>query len=50
MEMNWKFFGGACILTAGLAVKFGAPIPAVVLGLAGAGLFNWWTHRGTAHK
>ena len=48
--MNWKFFGGACILAAGLAVKFGAPIPAVALGVAGAGLLNWWNHRRAEHK
>ena len=43
--MNWKFFVGACILAAGLAVKFGAPIPAVVFGVVGAGFLNWWNHR-----
>ena len=48
--MNWKFFIGACILSVGLAVKFGAPIPAIVLGVGGAGLFNWWKYRRTAHK
>jgi hypothetical protein len=48
--MNWRLFGGACILAAGLAIKFGAPIPAVVLGLAAAGGLNWWRYRGSVGK
>jgi hypothetical protein len=48
--MNWRFFTGASILAVGLAFKFGAPIPAIVLGVLGAGLWNWWMHRKAAHK
>jgi len=39
--MNWKFFIGASILTAGLLLKFGAPLVAVAAGIAGAALFKW---------
>jgi len=31
--MNWKFFGGSCILIGGLLVKLGAPLPAVGIGI-----------------
>ena len=43
--MNWKFFGGACILAAGLAIKFGAPLMAVGMGLALAGVLTWNRYR-----
>ncbi len=46
--MNWKFFVGACILAAGLAIKFGAPLGAVALGLALAGAINWGRQRTVA--
>ncbi len=39
--MKWKFFIGSCILASGLLIKFGAPIPAVVLGIALAAVVNW---------
>jgi hypothetical protein len=42
---SWKFFGGACILAAGLAIKFGAPLMAVGMGLALAGVLTWNRHR-----
>jgi len=38
---KWKFFGGACILAAGLALKAGAPLVPVVIGLALAGFVTW---------
>ena len=43
--MTWRYFGGASILAAGLLLKFGAPVEAVLLGIAGAAGVNWWTHR-----
>ena len=43
--MNWKYFAGACILAAGLLVKFGAPIGPVALGIGLAALWNWSRHR-----
>ena len=43
--MNWKFFGGACILAAGLLIKYGAPLPAVAMGIALAGFLSWKIHR-----
>jgi len=39
--MKWKFFIGACILVTGLMVKFGAPVPAIAMGIALAAFFNW---------
>lgn len=46
--MNWKFFGGASILVAGLLFKFGAPPLAIVAGIAFAGLANWRRQRRSA--
>jgi hypothetical protein len=46
--MNWKFFGGACILAAGLMMKYGAPLPAVALGIALAGFLTWKMQRAAA--
>jgi hypothetical protein len=39
--MNIRMFSGACILAGGLLVKFGAPVPAVVLGIGAAAIWNW---------
>jgi hypothetical protein len=46
--MNWKFFLGASILTTGLLLKFGAPIPAIAAGVALAAIFKWRRHRTTS--
>jgi len=43
--MKWKFFVGACILSAGLLIKAGAPLVPIALGIAGAAFINWKTHR-----
>ena len=43
--MRWKFFIGSCILATGLMLKVGAPIVAVVLGIAGAAFINWKKQR-----
>jgi hypothetical protein len=43
--MNWKYFIGSSILVAGLLIKFGAPVLAVALGIAGAAVFNWKKQR-----
>jgi hypothetical protein len=43
--MKWKFFIGACILTAGLLFKAGAPVVPVALGLATAAVLNWRSQR-----
>ena len=43
--MKWKYFIGASILTAGLLVKAGAPLVAVVIGIAGAAFLNWRRYR-----
>ena len=39
--MNWKYFVGSSILVAGALIKFGAPLLAVALGIAGAAFINW---------
>jgi len=38
---TWKYFLGSCILAAGLAVKAGAPVVPVVVGLAAAAFLTW---------
>lgn len=43
--MNWKFFGGACILAAGILLKAGAPVAAVAMGIVLAAFLNWRKHR-----
>jgi hypothetical protein len=43
--MKWKYFVGACILSVGLLFKAGAPIVPLLLGIAGAALFNWKKQR-----
>jgi hypothetical protein len=43
--MKWKFFVGACILTAGLLIKVGAPLVPIILGIAGAAFINWTQQR-----
>jgi len=39
--MKWKFFVGACILSAGLLLKAGAPLIPVALGLVAAAFLTW---------
>jgi hypothetical protein len=38
---KWKYFLGASILAAGLALKAGAPLVPIVLGLAVAAFITW---------
>jgi hypothetical protein len=46
MTGSWRYFGGAAILAAGLLLKFAAPLPAVLLGIAGAaGVKAWFLMR-----
>ena len=45
MTLTWRYFGGATILAAGLLLKFGAPLPAVLIGIAGAAGLTWWRER-----
>ena len=47
MMMNWTYFVGACILSAGLLFKAGAPLPAVALGIAAATFINWRKQRSS---
>ena len=45
--MKWKYFIGACILSAGLLFKAGAPLAAVVAGIAAAAFVNWRRQRSS---
>lgn len=39
--MKWKFFIGSSIIVAGALIKFGAPLVAVLIGIAGAAYITW---------
>ena len=39
--MNWNRFITASILAAALLLKFGVPLPAILVGLGAAALVNW---------
>ena len=39
--MNWNRFVTACIIAGALLLKFGVPLPTVLLGLGAAALVNW---------
>jgi len=39
--MNWNRFITACIMAGALLLKFGVPLPTVLLGLGAAALVNW---------
>lgn len=43
--MSWKYFGGACILGGALAIKAGAPLIAVIAGIALIAALNGWKKR-----
>jgi hypothetical protein len=45
LTVSWRYFAGAAILAAGLLIKFGAPVPALLLGIAGAAATTWWMQR-----
>jgi hypothetical protein len=43
--MNWRLFVGASILVVALMFKIGAPLLAIVGGVALAALLSWLTRR-----
>jgi hypothetical protein len=45
MTLTWRYFGGASILAAGLLLKFGAPLTAVLVGIAAAAAVTWSRQR-----
>jgi hypothetical protein len=45
MTLTWRYFGGASILAAGLLLKFGAPLPAVLVGIGAAAAVTWSRQR-----
>jgi hypothetical protein len=48
--MSWRLFVGASILSAGLLIKAGAPLVAVIMGIALAAFFNHRRQRGESAK
>jgi hypothetical protein len=48
--MNWKYFGGACLVVGGALLKAGAPLLAIVGGIALAGFTNFLRHRARAGR
>lgn len=45
MTLTWRYFGGASILAAGLLLKYGAPLAAVLFGIAVAAAVTWSRQR-----
>jgi len=43
--MNWKYFCGACVLGGALMLKAGAPLAAILAGIAMAAIGNLWKKR-----
>jgi hypothetical protein len=50
VEMNWKYFGGACLVVSGALLKAGAPVVAIAAGLGVAALANFLRHRLSAGR
>jgi hypothetical protein len=46
LEMNWKYFCGACLVVGGALLKAGAPPIAIVAGMALAAFANYMKYRG----
>jgi hypothetical protein len=44
--LKWNLFLSACIFVAGLSLKVGAPLEAVMIGLGVAAIVNWTGRRG----
>src|SRR5216683_7181123 len=48
LEMRWKYFFGACIVVGAALLKAGAPLIAVIAGIALAAFSNFLRHRGSS--
>lgn len=48
--MRWKYFCGACLVVGGALFKAGAPLLAIVGGIALAAVINFLRHRGSAAR
>jgi hypothetical protein len=44
--MKWKYFCGACLVVGGALFKVGAPLFAIIAGIALAVIMNILRHRG----
>ncbi len=42
---KWNVFLTSCVFVAGLSLKVGAPLPALMLGFGLAGAMNWTVRR-----
>jgi hypothetical protein len=49
-EMKWNYFIGACVVVGGALLKSGAPVLAIVGGMALAGLANYLRQRSLATR
>jgi hypothetical protein len=43
--MKWNVFLSSCVFVAGLSLKVGAPLPALIVGFALAAALNWFARR-----
>ena len=50
LEMNWKYFCGACLVVGAALLKAGAPLLAIVAGIALAALGNFLRHRASSAR
>jgi hypothetical protein len=48
--MKWNYFIGACVVVGGALLKSGAPVLAIVGGMALAGLANYLRQRSLAAR
>jgi hypothetical protein len=46
--MKWKYFCGACLVVGGALLKAGAPLFAIIAGIAFAAVMNTMRQRGQA--
>jgi NAD(P)H-hydrate repair Nnr-like enzyme with NAD(P)H-hydrate dehydratase domain len=48
--MSWKYFAGACLVVGGALLKAGAPVLAILAGLALAALANFLRYRASTGR
>ena len=48
--MKWKYFVGACIVVGAALYKAGAPVIAIIAGIAIAAFSNYLRHRGSTTR
>lgn len=50
MEINWKYFSGACIVVGAALFKAGVPPVAIVAGMGLAGFAKFLKHRANCAR